>query len=68
LGGLRGLVPLRMMLGNIGVTVVPGQVAVSNGFTAFDENGALVSEPQAQMLTTTIAQLIETADALAAKG
>jgi len=33
LGGLRGLVPLRMMLGNIGVTVVPSQVAVGSGFS-----------------------------------
>jgi chromate reductase len=65
LGGLRGLVPLRMMLGNIGVTVVPAQVAVSNGFTAFDADGALVSEPHAQMLDKTITQLVETSRALA---
>lgn len=32
LGGLRGLVSLRMMLGNIGVTVVPSQVAVGSSF------------------------------------
>lgn len=61
LGGLRGLVPLRMMLGNIGVTVVPSQVCVSNGFSAFDENGALVSEPQAQLLDATITQLVAAA-------
>jgi len=65
LGGLRGLVPLRMMLGNIGVTVVPSQLAVSNGFSAFDDGGALVSEPHAQMLNTTISQLVTTAGALA---
>ena len=67
LGGLRGLVPLRMMLGNIGVTVVPSQVAVPNGFTAFDESGAQVSEPHAQMLKTTVTQLIETTQALSRK-
>lgn len=67
LGGLRGLVPLRMMLGNIGVTVVPSQVAIPNGFTAFDEDGALVSEPHAKMLQATITQLVETTAALNAQ-
>ncbi|MGB5864583.1 MAG: hypothetical protein WBG95_09795 [Sulfitobacter sp.] len=43
LGGLRGLVPLQMMLGNIGVAVVPAQIAVSDGFNAFDEDEALVA-------------------------
>jgi len=64
LGGLRGLVPLRMMLGNIGVTVVPAQVAVSDGFNAFDEDGALVADIPAGMLRTTVAQLVETTGAL----
>lgn len=64
LGGLRGLVPLRMMLGNIGVTVVPAQVAVSDGFNAFDDSGALVAELPARMLNTTIAQLVQTSAAL----
>lgn len=67
LGGLRGLVSLRMMLGNIGVTVVPNQVAVSNGLKAFDDNGALVSEPHAGFLQATIQQLVHTTDALAGK-
>lgn len=64
LGGLRGLVPLRMMLGNIGVTVVPSQVAVSDGFNAFDEDGTLVADMPAGMLKTTVTQLVETTDAL----
>ncbi|NRB17455.1 MAG: NAD(P)H-dependent oxidoreductase [Rhodobacteraceae bacterium] len=66
LGGLRGLVPLRMMLGNIGVTVVPNQVAISNGFSAFDDAGKLTDAGQAQMLAATIDQLIATTNALAA--
>ena len=65
LGGLRGLVPLRMMLGNIGVTVVPNQVAISNGFSAFDDAGALKDERQSQMLKATIDQLILTTRAMA---
>ncbi|MCZ6798275.1 MAG: NAD(P)H-dependent oxidoreductase, partial [Gammaproteobacteria bacterium] len=32
LGGIRGLVHLRMMLGNLGVIVMPEQQAVPNGF------------------------------------
>lgn len=64
LGGLRGLVPLRMMLGNIGVTVVPSQVAVSDGFNAFDDDGALIANMPAGMLKSTVTQLVETTDAL----
>jgi chromate reductase len=40
-GGLRGLVPVRMLLGNIGVIVLPDQVAVSKAHEAFDDNGNL---------------------------
>ncbi|WP_417242876.1 NADPH-dependent FMN reductase [Celeribacter sp.] len=64
LGGLRGLVPLRMMLGNIGVTVVPNQVAVSDGFNAFNDDGGLLAEMPSGMLNATITQLIETTGAL----
>ncbi|MCK8462894.1 NAD(P)H-dependent oxidoreductase [Aliiroseovarius sp. S1339] len=64
LGGLRGLVPLRMMLGNIGVTVVPNQVAVSNGASAFDDSGTLNNEQQAQFLKATVDQLIMTTRAV----
>jgi chromate reductase len=64
LGGLRGLVSLRMMLGNIGVTVIPNQVAISNGFTAFDDDGALKVEQQSQMLKAMIDQLIFTTHAM----
>jgi NAD(P)H-dependent FMN reductase len=66
LGGLRGLVPLRMMLGNIGVTVVPNQVAISNGFSAFDDAGKLTNTRQAQMLAAAIDQMIATTNAMAA--
>jgi chromate reductase len=65
LGGLRGLVPLRMMLGNIGVTVVPRQVANYNGFDAFDGNGHLKDEQQTQFLKATVDQFIFTTQALA---
>jgi chromate reductase len=54
------------MLGNIGVTVVPNQVAISNGFTAFDEAGKLTDTRQTQMLAAAIDQMIATTNAMAA--
>jgi chromate reductase len=41
LGGIRGLVHLRMVLGNLGVVVMPEQQAVPNGFLAFNDNGTM---------------------------
>jgi len=64
LGGLRGLVSLRMLLGNIGVTVVPSQVAIGSGFKAFSSEGELIDEKQAAMLKATIDELLRTADRL----
>ncbi len=48
LGGLRGLVHLRAILGNIGVTVLPDQVAVGQAYQAFAPDGALVDAKQDQ--------------------
>lgn len=41
LGGLRGLVHVRAILGNLGCLVVPQQVAVGGAGKAFDESGEL---------------------------
>jgi len=41
LGGLRGLVTVRSILGNIRVIVLPDQVAVSNAHEAFNADGSL---------------------------
>ena len=46
LGGLRGLVHVRSILGNIGVHVLPDQVAVSSAADAFDDEGRLKGERQ----------------------
>ncbi len=43
LGGLRGLVSLRMLLGNMGVTLAPSQIAIAKAYAAF-EQGKLVDE------------------------
>jgi len=44
LGGLRGLVHVRAILGNIKVIVLPAQVAVSQANEAFDAEGRLKDE------------------------
>lgn len=46
LGGLRGLVHLRAILGNIAVLVIPEQFALSKAHEAFDESGNLKDAKQ----------------------
>ncbi len=46
LGGLRGLVHVRAILGNIGCIVLPEQVAVPSANEAFTEGGLLENETQ----------------------
>lgn len=48
LGGLRGLVTLRSILGNIGVLVLPEQHSIAIAHEAFDENGNLLDEKKEQ--------------------
>ncbi len=43
LGGMRGLVPLRMLLGNLGVMVIPSYKCISEAYDAFNEDGTLKS-------------------------
>lgn len=44
MGGLRGLVHLKAILGNIDVLVLPQQQIIPNAYAAFNENGMLVNE------------------------
>jgi chromate reductase len=46
LGGLRGLVTVRSILGNIKVTVLPSQIAVSKAHEAFNPDGSLKDAKQ----------------------
>jgi len=59
LGGLRGLVHLRAILGNIGVIVLPDQVAVSSAHQAFDDGGNLKDERKAKQVIGIAAGLAE---------
>ena len=46
LGGLRGLVHVRSILGNIGVIVLPDQIAVAKAQEAFQSDGSLTDPNQ----------------------
>jgi chromate reductase len=46
LGGLRGLVHVRSILGNIGVIVTPDQMALAKAHEAFNEDGTLKDKKQ----------------------
>ena len=61
LGGLRGLVTLRSILGNIGVLVLPDQVAISTAHEAFDDAGQLKDARKAKQVAALAQSLVETA-------
>jgi len=61
-GGLRGLVPLRMMLGNIQVNVLPQQVVIPYSGKAFNEEGILEDENSIELIDSLVAQLIKEVD------
>ncbi len=50
LGGLRGLRHVREILGNIGMIVLPGQLALSKAHEAFTPEGALADAGQTKAL------------------
>ena len=50
LGGLRGLVHVRAILGNMGVLVIPTQMAISKAHEAFKSDGALKDQKQEQQV------------------
>jgi NAD(P)H-dependent FMN reductase len=66
LGGLRGLVTLRSILGNIGVFVHPDQVAIPGADEAFDEAGRLKDERKARQVAKLAAALVDLSRKLAA--
>ena len=60
LGGLRGLVTLRSILGNIGVIVLPDQVCIATAHEAFDDAGKLKDERKAKQVAALAKALVET--------
>ena len=59
LGGLRGLVTVRSILGNIGVIVLPDQVCISAAHEAFDEAGALKDARKAKQVAALARGLVD---------
>ncbi len=67
LGGLRGLVHLRSILGNIGIIVLPDQVSISSAHEAFDESGKLKDAKKTKQITDIAAGLAKVVAQLKAK-
>lgn len=60
-GGLRGLVHLRAILGNIGVIILPDQLAVAKAHEAFQPDGTLTNPKQqaaVEVLGANLAELL----------
>ncbi|MEI9892954.1 MAG: NAD(P)H-dependent oxidoreductase [Chthoniobacter sp.] len=59
LGGLRGLVTLRSILGNIGVFLLPDQVGIPAAYEAFDEAGQLKDARKAKQVAALAKALVD---------
>ena len=66
LGGLRSLVTVRSILGNIGVLVFPDQVTISKAHEAFDDAGKFKDERKSQQVAKLAKGLVEMAAKLRA--
>lgn len=67
LGGMRSLNHLRDILGNIGVVVIPNQLAISKADEAFTTELRLKDEKKASSLIKLLQSLSKTTEALHAK-
>jgi NAD(P)H-dependent FMN reductase len=61
LGGIRGLVTLRSILGNIGVLVAPDQVCIPVAHEAFDDAGKLKDDRKSKQVAGLAKGLVELA-------
>ena len=64
LGGVRGLAVLRTILSNIGVIVLPTQLAISRANEAFDAEGKLKDERQREQILGIGAEVVSFAKKL----
>jgi chromate reductase, NAD(P)H dehydrogenase (quinone) len=64
LGGLRGLVHLRAILGNIGVLVLPDQFAINKAHEAFNPDGTLKEAKQLASVERVAGKLVAVAKKL----
>jgi NAD(P)H-dependent FMN reductase len=60
LGGLRGLVHVRDIFGNLGCLVLPDQKAFSKAYAVFDENGRLKNDADRDALGRVTDALVRT--------
>lgn len=60
LGGLRGLNHLRSLLADLGMIVLPDQIAISAAFSAFDSDGSLADSKKHERVVSLGAKLAET--------
>lgn len=65
LGGMRGLVHVRSILGNVGVTVIPQQFALGGAFQAFDKSGNLLEGRSKGGVEKVVSALVETTTKIA---
>lgn len=63
-GGMRGLVHLRDILGNIGVTVLPKEASISQANKAFDDAGELEDESNSKRVQQVVTNLVESTSKL----
>jgi len=66
-GGMRGLIPLRMLLGNIGVTVIPEQFCLSQAHAAFQEDGTFKNPNQQKQVVNVVTSLVTKLNKLGGK-
>ena len=62
---MRGLVHVRSILGNVGVTVIPQQFALGGAFQAFDKSGNLLEDRSKGGVEKVVSALVETTTKLA---
>jgi NAD(P)H-dependent FMN reductase len=64
LGGMRGLVHVRDILGNIGMHVMPDQLSVGSAHEAFDTEKGFKDESKQKKLHAMVAEFIRVSSAL----